>query len=81
MVFRQSDVAAGPGQFGVIQAAAPSLGVDLRVADVRDAREIEHAVTTFLTSAAMGGKRDALSASEHSYKANSITADIPHYFT
>jgi putative tryptophan/tyrosine transport system substrate-binding protein len=47
MVFRQSAIAAGPGQFGVIQAAAPSLGVDLRVADVRDAREIERAVTTF----------------------------------
>jgi putative ABC transport system substrate-binding protein len=47
MVFRQSALAAGPGQFGVIQAAAPSLGVDLRVADVRDAREIERAVTTF----------------------------------
>jgi ABC transporter substrate binding protein len=47
MVFRQSAVAAGPGQFGVIQAAAPSLGVDLRVADVRDAGEIERAVTTF----------------------------------
>jgi len=47
MVFRESAIAAGPGQFGVIQAAAPSLGVDLRVADVRDAREIERAVTTF----------------------------------
>jgi putative ABC transport system substrate-binding protein len=47
MVLRQSAIAAGPGQFGVIQAAAPSLGVDLRVADVRDAREIERAVTTF----------------------------------
>ena len=47
MVFRESAVAAGPGQFGVIQAAAPSLGVDLRVADVRDAGEIERAVTTF----------------------------------
>jgi putative ABC transport system substrate-binding protein len=47
VVFRQSALAAGPGQFGVIQAAAPSLGVDLRVADVRDAREIERAVTTF----------------------------------
>jgi ABC-type uncharacterized transport system substrate-binding protein len=47
MVFRQSAIAAGPGQFGVIQAAAPSLGVDLRVADVHDAREIERAVTTF----------------------------------
>jgi putative ABC transport system substrate-binding protein len=47
MVFRETAIAAGPGQFGVIQAAAPSLGVDLRVADVRDAREIERAVTTF----------------------------------
>jgi putative ABC transport system substrate-binding protein len=47
MVFRQSAIAAGPGQFGVIQAAAPSLRVDLRVADVHDAREIERAVTTF----------------------------------
>jgi putative ABC transport system substrate-binding protein len=37
VVFRESALAAGPGQFGVIQAAAPSLGVDLRVADVRDA--------------------------------------------
>jgi ABC-type uncharacterized transport system substrate-binding protein len=47
VVFRESALAAGPGQFGVIQAAAPSLGVDLRVADLRDAREIERAVTTF----------------------------------
>src|SRR5262249_51833472 len=47
MVFRQSALAAGPGQFGVIPAAAPSPAVDLRVADVRDAREIERAVTTF----------------------------------
>jgi putative tryptophan/tyrosine transport system substrate-binding protein len=47
MVFRQSALAAGAGQFGVIQAAAPSFGVDLRVADVRDAGEIERAITTF----------------------------------
>ena len=33
--------------FGVIQAAAPSLGVDLRVADLRDAGEIERAITAF----------------------------------
>jgi putative tryptophan/tyrosine transport system substrate-binding protein len=46
-VLRDSAIAAGPGQFGVIQAAAPSLGVDLRVADVRDAREIERAITAF----------------------------------
>src|SRR5207244_2076293 len=54
MVFRESAIAAGPGQFGVIQAAAPSLGVDLRVAEVRDAREIERAVTTF-TQGSNGG--------------------------
>jgi len=47
MVLRESAIAAGPGQFGVIQAAAPSLGVDLRVADVRAAGEIERALTTF----------------------------------
>jgi ABC-type uncharacterized transport system substrate-binding protein len=46
-VLRDSAIAAGPGQFGVIQAAAPSLGVDLRVADVRDAGEIERAIRAF----------------------------------
>jgi ABC-type uncharacterized transport system substrate-binding protein len=46
-VLRDPAIAAGPGMFGVIQAAAPSLGVDLRVADVRDAREIERAITAF----------------------------------
>jgi putative ABC transport system substrate-binding protein len=46
-VLRESAIAAGPAMFGVIQAAAPSLGVDLRVVDVRDAGEIEHAITAF----------------------------------
>src|SRR5262245_44496336 len=46
-VLRDSAIAAGPGMFGVIQVAAPSLGVDLRVADLRDAREIERAITAF----------------------------------
>src|SRR5215472_1252457 len=49
-VLRESAVAAGPGQFGVIQAAAPSLGVELRVVDTRDAGEIERAVTAFAHS-------------------------------
>ena len=39
--------AAGTGQFGAIQAAAPSLGVELRPIDVRDAGEIERAVAAF----------------------------------
>ena len=37
----------GIGQFAVLQAVAPSLGVDLRPIDVRDAPEIERAVTAF----------------------------------
>ena len=40
-------IAAGPGQFGAIQALAPSLGVELRPVDLRDAGEIERAVTAF----------------------------------
>src|SRR5262249_53029323 len=44
---RESAIAAGPGMLGVMQAAARCLGVDLRGADVRDAREIERAITAF----------------------------------
>ena len=46
-VLRDSTIAAGPGQFGAIQAVAPSLGVDLRAIDVRDAGEIERAIAAF----------------------------------
>jgi putative tryptophan/tyrosine transport system substrate-binding protein len=46
-VLRESAIAAGPGQFGVIQAAAPSLGVEVRPVDVRNASEIERALTVF----------------------------------
>src|SRR5262245_35877529 len=40
-------VAAGPGQFGAIQAAAPSLGVEVRPVHVRDAGDAERAITAF----------------------------------
>jgi putative tryptophan/tyrosine transport system substrate-binding protein len=46
-VLRTIATAAGPGQFGVIQAVAPSLGVDLRPIDTQDAREIERALVVF----------------------------------
>src|SRR5215510_1223727 len=49
-VLRDSAIAVGTGQFGIIQAAAPSLGVELRVVDVRDAGEIERAITVFAAS-------------------------------
>jgi putative ABC transport system substrate-binding protein len=45
--------AAGPGgnaQFAVIQAAAPSFGVEVRPVGVHDAPEIERAVTAFARS-------------------------------
>jgi putative ABC transport system substrate-binding protein len=40
-------LAAGIGQFAVIQAFAPSLGVDLSPVNVRDASEIEREITAF----------------------------------
>jgi putative ABC transport system substrate-binding protein len=49
-MMRDPTVAAGPGQWGAIQTAAPSFGVELSPIDVRDAGEIEHAVTAFARS-------------------------------
>ena len=44
---RNPTIAAGAGQFGVIQTSAPSLGVEVRPINVRDAGEIERAITAF----------------------------------
>jgi ABC-type uncharacterized transport system substrate-binding protein len=49
-VLRDSGIAAGPGQFGAIQASAASLGIELRPVDLDRPDEIEHAVTTFAGS-------------------------------
>jgi len=46
-VLRESAIAAGPAQFGVIQAVASSLGVELRAIDIRDAAAIEQGITAF----------------------------------
>jgi ABC-type uncharacterized transport system substrate-binding protein len=40
----------GIGQFAVIQSVAPSVGVEVRPINVRDASEIERAVTAFARS-------------------------------
>ena len=40
-------IAAGPGQFGAIQASAPSLGVEVRPINARDASEFERIITAF----------------------------------
>src|SRR5262249_15058710 len=47
---RDPAVASGIGQFGAVQAVAPSLGVELSPVDVRDVGEIERAVTAFARS-------------------------------
>jgi putative ABC transport system substrate-binding protein len=46
-VLRAAAFPTGIGQFAAIQSVAPALRVDLKAIDVRDAAEIEHAVTTF----------------------------------
>jgi ABC-type uncharacterized transport system substrate-binding protein len=49
-VLRDASQGSGTGQFAVIQAMAPSLGVEVTPVNVRDASEIEHAVATFARS-------------------------------
>jgi len=46
-VLRDPTAGAGIGQFAVIQAVAPPLGVDVSPIDLRNAAEIERAVATF----------------------------------
>ena len=46
-VLRDTAVGSGVGQYAIIQAVAPSLGVELRPIDMRDAGEIERAVAAF----------------------------------
>jgi len=47
---RDAAIASGIGQLAVIQAAAPSFGVEVQPVGVRDADEIERAVTAFARS-------------------------------
>jgi ABC-type uncharacterized transport system substrate-binding protein len=46
-ILRDPAVASGIGQFGAVQAVAPSLGVELSPVDIRDVGEIERAITAF----------------------------------
>jgi len=53
-VLRDATLTVGTAQFGVIQTVAPSLGVDVSLIDVRNAPEIERAVTAFAHSSNRG---------------------------
>jgi putative ABC transport system substrate-binding protein len=71
-ILRDPAIAAGIGQFAVIQSVAPALGVDVKPVSVRDPAEIERALTTFarspnggliVTASALSGvHRDLISA-------------------
>src|SRR6476661_5940818 len=50
-VIRDATAALGIGQWGAIQAVAPSLGVELSPVDPRDAGEIEDAISAFARGA------------------------------
>jgi putative tryptophan/tyrosine transport system substrate-binding protein len=49
-VMRDPTISLGIGQWAVIQAMAPSTGVDLRLVNMRDASEIERDITAFARS-------------------------------
>ena len=49
-VLRDPTISAGTGQFGSLQTAAPSLGVELTPINVRDPAEIERSVAAFVRS-------------------------------
>ena len=46
-VIRDANISVGIGQFAILQAAAPSFGVELSPVGMRDAGEIERSVTAF----------------------------------
>jgi putative ABC transport system substrate-binding protein len=49
-VLRDATIASGIGQFGAIQSAAPSLGMEPSPVNVRDVGEIERDISTFARS-------------------------------
>jgi putative ABC transport system substrate-binding protein len=49
-VLRDPGFAHGIGQFAVIQAAAPSVGIEVSPIDLREPNQIEHAIATFAQS-------------------------------
>src|SRR5262249_7686129 len=53
-VLRDPAITAGIGQFGAIQAVAPSVGLEVSPVNVRDAGEIERAFAAFAGSANVG---------------------------
>jgi putative ABC transport system substrate-binding protein len=59
-VLRDSAIAAGPGQFGALQAVAPSFGVELRPLDLHDPGGIEHGIAAFAKGSNAKGSNNGL---------------------
>jgi putative ABC transport system substrate-binding protein len=76
-VLRDPAITAGIGQFGSIQTAAPSLGVELTPINVRDATEIERNVAAFVRSG-NGGLIVTTSASVLAHRTLIITLAARH---
>ena len=76
-VLRDGTSPAGTGQFGAIQAVAPSLGVEVSPVNMRDAGEIERAVADFARSP-NGGLILTASALANDHRAPIITLAARH---
>jgi putative ABC transport system substrate-binding protein len=76
-VLRDPDISSGTGQFGAIQAVAPSLRMEVNPVNVRDAGEIERAVTAFGRSP-NGGLIVPGSAAATSHRGLTITLAARH---
>ena len=46
-IIRDADITAGIGQFAVIESAAPSLRINVRAVNMRDASQIDQAIASF----------------------------------
>jgi putative tryptophan/tyrosine transport system substrate-binding protein len=53
-ILRDAAITAGIGQFAVIQSVAPTVGVDVRPVNLRDAADLEHVVASFARAANSG---------------------------
>jgi putative tryptophan/tyrosine transport system substrate-binding protein len=76
-VLRNPAISSGPAQFGVIQAVAPSLRVEVTPLNMRDAGEIERAVAAFVP-AGNGGLIVTASALAQSHRDLIVTLAARH---
>jgi putative tryptophan/tyrosine transport system substrate-binding protein len=76
-VLRDPAIPTGPAQFGVVQAAAPSAGMEVRPVDVRDAGEIERGVEA-LARSSNGGLIITASAASQAHRDLIITLAARH---